>query len=387
MTKDKVTLVMVSSEVQFENRDAIEGKLRDLLVDSTALSIAVLVLVGLILLASVVGLFISYDMPAQTEKVVDLEYEQQGTFDYNVRLKPNDLFNDSDLEARQVLFSNLVERIDVTYTYNFSADQPVKQQQYKYEILTQFGTPGLWEKERLIVHPMTTSEPNFSVTFSISISEHIALINTFQEQTGARLDPAKLTFVARVQPEIDTVHGPINEPFEHRLTFSFEGMTIRRETGLENVAPGSFTQTKSIPMLTATQARWLRTGLVAGIVGSTLMLAGAAWLWTQGNREIDASERELVRAQKRVQGLLVGTDELPPMANGHVVVQVSNLDDLLDLADGTLRPVIYSPNGKGYVYCTIDGASGVRYIYRSKEEEAQNKTARGQNTGAEKEAS
>ncbi len=349
--------------------NAIENKLRDLLVDSPTLSLAVLAPVGLILIASVVGLFISYDLPTQSEKIVELAYEQQGAFDYNVHLKPNDLFNESDLDAHQVLFSNLLERIDVTYTYSFSADQPVKEQQYEYEILARFGSPELWEQERLIVSPVTTSDPNFSTTFSISIPKHIALINTFQEQTGARLDPAKLTFEARVRPEIDTVHGPINEPFEHRLTFSFEGMTIRRETGLENMAPGSFTQTKSVPLLTETETRWLRAGLIAGIVGATSILAGAAWLWAHGNREIDTSERELTKAQRRAQGLLVQTDEPLPMANGHIVVQVSNLDDLLDMADGTLSPVIYSSNGGGYVYCTIDGASGVRYIYRSKEEE------------------
>lgn len=340
-------------------------ELKSLLVDSPGLRWGWLALVGLLLLASGAGLYASFHTPTRAQEVTVLEHRQQGTFDYQVHLKPNDFFDESTLDARQVLLMELTDRLDVTFAYEFQASESVEDQAYEHQIIARFGDPELWEMERVVTGPVITSEPSFSATFPISVPQYITAAQTFQERVGARMDPARLTILARVRPRVNTAYGPINDPFEQDLTFFFQGSTIRRESDLTQTAADEIVRMESVPILTSTQVRWLRIGSGAGLGISLSLLAGIIWLWAQAERGIAAPERELQRARRQAGGLLVETEELPHLAEGHVEAKVHSLDDLLELAEETLRPIICSQNGQGYVYCAIDGASGVRYTYTS----------------------
>jgi hypothetical protein len=334
------------------------------LIETPALRWGLLIGIGLLLLASSVGLFVSYATPTRAEETTVLEHEQRGSFDYEVHLKPNDFFEEPKLGARQLLVMELADQLDITFAYDFQASQTVERQSYEHQIVARFGDPELYEKETPVMDPITTSDPSFSTTFSISIPEYISLTKSFREQTGVALDPAALTVVARTQPWVDTAHGSIEEPFEHRLRFAFDGATIRRDSDLEESVSGTMAETRDVPILSSAQRQWLRIGSGAGLVISVLLLSGVIWLQAEIDQQTSAAEKELQRARRRAEGLLIHADEPPPLTNGHVVTRVNSLDDLLDLANETLRPIIYSPNGQGYVYCAIDGSSGVRYTYK-----------------------
>jgi hypothetical protein len=360
----------------------LRNKMRRFLSISPLTAATILAFAVILLLASMLGLYVRRNLPRRSEQATAARYEQRATFDYDVTMKPNAFFDETEPGAPKVLLTDLAESVNVFYDYDFSVDRPAEEQRYRIEILRRFGNPELWEAEEVVVGPITTTQSAFSTTIPISIPQYVSTTQTFRKKTGTSLDPASLSLVARVQPDVQTSYGTIEQPLEHQLTFSFHGSKINRTTELEKVASGEVTETELVPVLSARQTRWLRIGSIAGMTLSLPLLAGVVWLWARAARETTAAEKELHRAQRRAQGLLVETEEQPPSRNGHVVTHVRDLDDLLDLADETLRPIICSRNGEGYVYCAIDGASGVRYTYKSPAEHGETRVRTGEKQDA-----
>jgi len=92
-------------------------------------------------------------------------------------------------------------------------------------------------------------------------------------------------------------------------------------------------------------------------------VASAAWRPQRGPRAAGAAEAELAAARGKLKRLLVPAEGLPPLRDGEVVVRLSSLDALLEMAQETIRPVVYCRNGRGPVYTIVEGLSSVRYEY------------------------
>ena len=319
-----------------------------------------LVLVAGLLAASLYGLYHALTTPAEKEISVPVAtYEQRGQFDYTVHLRPSSLFDTTELGPGQVYFSRLVDDVRMTFSYRLRSDQPLDLQgkQFKYQINATFGSEGLWEKSLALVPPTVASD-DITASFDLPLRQFTGLIDTIREETGAGMGSPKLTVVARVRPFVQTADGPIVEPFEQSLAFTFEGGTISVGEELTKSEPGTITQTAVERVLGLEQ---LRNASGGGVAATLLLLAGLGWLYSRGRVRVPAPEKGLQRARKKHKELLVRVEALPPVGEGQAVVRVDSLADLFTLAEEIYRPVIYSPDGAGYTYCVIDGLGSVRY--------------------------
>ena len=319
-----------------------------------------LVLVAGLLVASVYGLYYALTTPAEKEISVPVgNYEQRGQFDYTVHLRPSTLFDTTELGPGQVYFGRLVDDVRMTFSYRLGSDQPLGGKEFSYQISAALGVgaEGLWEKSFALVAPTVASD-DFSVSFDLPLQQFTELIETIRDETGAGMGSPKVTVVARVQPQVQTAHGPIVAPFEQSLVFTFEGGTISVGEDLVKSEPGTITETWVERVLGLERMRNASGG---GVAASLLLLAGLSWLYGRGKTRVPAPEKGLQRAQKKYKELLVRVQALPPVGEGQAVVQVDSLADLFTLAEEIYRPVIYSPDGAGYTYCVIDGLGSVRY--------------------------
>jgi len=329
-----------------------------------------LVLVAGLLVASVYGLYYALTTPAEKEISVPVAtYEQRGQFDYTVHLRPSTLFDVTELGPGEVYFDRLVDDVRMTFSYRLRSDQPLGLQgkEFGYQISVTLGAGGLWEKSLALIPPTVASD-DFTVSFDLPLRQFTALIDTIGEETGARTGSPQLTVVAWVEPDVQTAHGPIVEPFQQSLVFTIEGGTISVGEELAKSQPGTITETKVEQVLGLER---LRNASGGGVAATLLLLAGLGWLYGRGRVRVPAPEKGLQRAQKKYKELLVRVQALPPVREGQAVVQVDSLADLFALAEEIYRPVIYSPDGAGYTYCVIDGLGSVRYErseYSDKEE-------------------
>lgn len=331
-------------------------------IESQTVRIGAFLVVGLLLVASLFGMYYASLEPAEIHISTPVtQYEQQGTFDYRVQLVPNSLFETTQLGPGQVYFARLVDDIRMDFNYHLRTEQLVGEPEYTYQISAILGTPGLWEKTFTLIPPTTTNEEP-STSFVLPIPQFMDLIDTIREETQATTGTPRLTVRALVQPQAQSQYGPISEPFEQTLLLTFEGETIHIADNLVHTQAGQISETQVVPDSGRNQ---IRRASLAGLVFSLLLLAYLGWMYVQFRTHVPVAEKELARAKKRLKGLLVKADTVPPARTDHVVIQVHSLADLISMAEETYLPVIYTPNDDSVTYCVLAGSGAVRYQYVS----------------------
>lgn len=331
-------------------------------IESQTVRIGTFLVVGLLLVASLFGVYYTSQAPAEVQISTPVtRYDQRGAFDYRVQLVPNSLFETTQLGPGQVYFARLVDDIRMDFTYQLQSEQLVGEPEFTYQVSAILGAPGLWEKTFTLVPPTTTTEQP-ATSFVLPIPQFITLIDTIREETKATTGVPRLTVRAQVQPDAESEYGPITKPFEQTLLLTFEGETIHVADDLVKTQSGEISETQVVP---AEGRNLIRNASFAGLAISLLLLTYAGWLYVQFRTRIPATTVELTRAKKRLKGLLVKADTVPPAREEHVVIQVHSLADLINMAEETYLPVIYTPSDTGITYCVLAGSGAVRYQYVS----------------------
>lgn len=319
-----------------------------------------------ILIVSLIFLLRSFQSVGNGDVETLLEsYEQSGQYDYTVYLKPNTIYEQSQLPPGDIFFTQLVDHISMQYQYKFNSDQSYEDQQFLYSVSAKFGSEGFWEKEIVLLPTTITTESDFSVTFALPIDESMAIQDTFMNETRANLTNPKLTLNVHVEPQIETDHGTLDEPFDHALAFSLDELNIKPETQLEKSVFGTLTSESAKNNRPQGQARLQRFFSGLGILISLIIIAYIIWIYYEEWKSRSEDSRDFHYAQKRLGGLFVETAQLTPLGEKEEVIQLSSLRDLVNLADETLRPVLYSKREDGSLAFVILRLGYVRYEYHT----------------------
>ena len=140
-----------------------------MLINSAAVRVTSFLLVGGLLAASLFGFHQTWTVPSERQVSIPVvNYQQQGRFHYTVYLKPSTLFATTELGPGQIYFARLVDNISMTFSYRFSSDQPLEEADFAYKATATFGSPGLWERQFVLIPPTTATQANFSFSFNRS---------------------------------------------------------------------------------------------------------------------------------------------------------------------------------------------------------------------------
>lgn len=182
-------------------------------------------LLSLLLIGSVFGVWKAYTMWQEREEAFPLvSYEHRGEFDYSVYVGSTHLFGspppetpEGGAEARPLYFTNIINDIDVKFTYKFASYSPVKEVSSEVNIVAIITGPSGWKKR----FPLTSASElgsSFSITLPLELEGFNEEINTIEEELGIRQKPAEenaydLVIEARVDVQANNGSKWIRDSF------------------------------------------------------------------------------------------------------------------------------------------------------------------------------
>ena len=333
----------------------------------------------------------SYELPAiLTAEKLELEgeladskegyregtrYEARGRFDYEVSLKPNELYETTVLSSDGlpgaeppaptqtlgpglVYFPKIVDNIEASFSYRFLCDRPISGQSQEVEITATIGNPGQWSKS-LVVMPETNKVGSFTIIFPIDIEYFTRVIDAIGQETGVPGTSHNITLKVDVHTIAQTDVGTINEAFTQTLGATLEKNTLIFDKELSRSQSGTIGGT-AVPG-DSREDRWRRLWII-GLVVALVALGYFGWSQTQlGLAMLSAGEAEAMRAGKKYRQVMVDIEQLPEVKATETVIPLNSLDDLARIADDLVKPVLHQVQEGRHSYCVIDGS--VRYVH------------------------
>lgn len=300
-------------------------------------------------------------------------YEHRGSFDYEVRLKSNSLYDtrvlrpprheSPSLTARppgEAYFLKILDLMKAKFSYHFVCDQPVRNLVEEVEVTAILEYPGMWSKTFTLV-PKTEKSGPFMVSFPVDVNRFKELTDTLRNELGFGAASHDLTIQAVIHTRADTDFGPIDEVFVHTLDGRLEASTLTWGDKLDKVQPGSITGTATT------------SGVSRDTIGSpiTLALALFGFLYVLRNytrakpEPMSQIEAEAQRARKKHKNVIVEVSELPPRKAEETVIPIESIDEIVKTADALLKPVLHQVEADKHTYCVIDGLTRYQYISQS----------------------
>ncbi len=308
-----------------------------------------------------------------------IRYEGEGRFDYEVYLKPNQLYETDVLRSEAppvaeppaeppaspqtlgpglLYFPRIISNIKASFSYQFLCDRPISEQSQEVEITATIENPGQWSKS-LVVVPETNKAGSFTISFPIDIQYFTMVIDAIGQEIGVRGSSHKIVIKADVRTVARTDLGMVNEVYTQTLSGKLEANTLTFDKELSGSQSGSIGGA-AIPGASGeggSRAPW-----IIGLVIALLALGYFGWSQTQLRlAPVSAGEAEAARARKKYRQMMVDVEELPGVKPTETVIPLNSLDDLVRIADDLVKPVLHQAEEGRHSYCIID--SGVRYLY------------------------
>jgi len=172
-----------------------------------------LVLVALLLLGSAYAIWWAFSIPTETaEQATLVSYQQEGEFDHQVYAQPGTL---STTGGTEVFYTNLIESMDVEFSYNFVPQEPVTQISHEVEISAVLENEGYWRYEDNLV-PKTERTGNFTLIFPLEATQFKDVISDIVTELGTisygSISPY-VTLKATVHTVAQTEFGWIEDDF------------------------------------------------------------------------------------------------------------------------------------------------------------------------------
>jgi len=307
-----------------------------------------------------------------------VSYIEEGWFDYEVSLKPNELYGPVVLKSEGppegepvpssssppqtlgpglIYFPKIIDNIQASFSYQFSCDIQISEQSEEVEIIAIIENPNKWSKSFVLV-PKTQKQGKFTISFPVDIHYFSNVIDAIRQETGAGGGAYNLKIEADVHTLAQTDLGKVDELYTQTLEGTLEGNTITLGHELSQSRSGSIggVTTSSSSGQAGLSMPWL-----AGLLVALLGLGYFSWNQVQLKPAISEVEAEAARAKKKYSQVMVDVEELPGVKTSETVIPLNSLDDLVRIADDLVKPVFHQAKEGRHTYCIIDG--GIRYLY------------------------
>ena len=328
-------------------------------------------LISLILIFAVVAslftVVYAYRIPeVVTEEGVKFKYGHRATYDYNVTLVPNMLYdNRTYLENPNTTFLKILKDVDVSYTYEFYSTAP-SEVNGTLAVTIVVGQLPLWKKvvDREVIE---FSESTATYTTHLNISKILNFTKAISNEIGIQASKyyVKLVMEPKIKAVIDGETVTESRPttftidldltsglalFSQREFYSETPVTYKRVR--ENYVYLGFA-TLTVPQFRLASAIPLAASLA--LLGSTLI--------ANRDRILGAASAESERISRRYKSILVNVSEAPSEGS-RSVVDVKEFKDLVKVAESLAKPIMhFSTSGQStkHVYFVTDGDVLYRY--------------------------
>jgi hypothetical protein len=160
------------------------------------LKVSLVILTLVLLLASGFGVWKASTMPQERKETVTLiNYQHQGEFNYLVYVEPGLLFSSppaeiseaeaEEEEGRTLYFTNMIDDIDISFTYGFAPDYIVEDVFSAVDIVAIIHGPSGWQKEVPVISDIGQGD-YFTIYFPLELEEFDEIINDIEDELELR---------------------------------------------------------------------------------------------------------------------------------------------------------------------------------------------------------
>ena len=216
-------------------------------IKSPWLKVSLVTLSLLLLLGSIFWMVRGLTKSLEWEETVTLaNYMHQGEFYYLVDIEAGYLFSTTPTEFPRIIpeeeetestqyFSNIIEEINVSFTYAFDPDYWVNEVNSDVDIFAIIHGPSGWQKEVLL--KSGSGDDSCTVSFPLDLDYFNEIINDIENELGVRYQYTEtnvynLIIEARVNVNVDTGKEWIEDTFVQPMEIGIGADTLTWDTEL-----------------------------------------------------------------------------------------------------------------------------------------------------------
>lgn len=318
------------------NKKQINKKIRIALIAAVICAFAVLALFLYKLTSS----------PSMEEQKVSLySYHSKSSVNYEVSLRPNDLFEELNQGEDQVYLTNLVDSIKASYTYQFTGDYQadIKGNYEIVAVLEGYTTDkeqktSIWKKQFTVVPKTNFNAKDNKITIKRDAVLNIGIYNNFlkkiKDETKVSSDVA-VSALMNVNLNAMTDKGLIQDTISSSIVFPFDTYYFKISKQQIDDKPGVIQETKEVP----SSGNLYR--LIFYIIALVILLIFliALLMLTSNSITNDPFLKNLKRIFKKYGGRLIAFNtEISIIGDSFLV---KSIEDLVRLSDEIGKPIIY----------------------------------------------
>ncbi|MCD6340544.1 MAG: hypothetical protein J7L51_01150 [Desulfurococcales archaeon] len=328
-------------------------------------------LISLILIfavvASIFTIVYAYRIPeVVTKEGIRFKYGHRVTYDYNVTLAPNILYNNrTSLENPNTTFLKLLRDVNISYNYEFYSTAPSKVSGNLTATVIVGQTP-LWKKA-LDYKVIKFSGSTATFSTYLNISKILNFTKTISDEIGIQASKYYVKLVMEPKVKASIKGEAVTESYPTSFTIDLDltsGLALFSQREFHSETPVTYKEVSEnyvylgFATLTVSQFRLISAiPLIASLIllGSTII--------ANRDRILGTTSAESERISKRYRSILVNVSEAPS-EESMTVIDVKQFKDLVKVAESLAKPIIhFSTSGQStkHIYFVTDGDVLYRY--------------------------
>jgi len=289
----------------------------------------------------------------QEQKNTLYSYNNKGTINYTVFLKPNILYDTDSLDEGQLYLTEFIDYIKTTLNYEFSGERETDiEGDYgvaaKVQGFTRDGeeVKNIWEKNYILVPQKSFSIKDKTISIKEEIEIKLDEYNTFAKEIieVSKINcQTNLSIIMNVNFKGNTDKGPIEEVISPAMVIQLNTSMFQISGNTNIEKPGTIEETTQV-QLPVNKSQVIFYGVIIGILSVTLILL---IFFTVSTAVTDPLEKKLKRIFKKHGDRLVALNS-EMAATSEKCSEVYSMEDLVRIADEIGKPIMYrySPNYK-----------------------------------------
>lgn len=282
----------------------------------------------------------------EEQKIPVYTYNNRGSINYTVFLKPNNLYESNSLEEGKFYITEFVGHISTNFNYEFTGER-TPDLKGKYEILAKVqGFTGegeklknIWEKNYVILRNKSFEIKDTTKTITEEVKLNLEPYNEFVKEikeASKISSQTMLTLVMNITVEGTTDKGPIEETISPSLIIPLDTAMFEIGGNTTIDKPGVIEETTQV-QIPVNPKTVLLYGIIIGLL--TLALIFVIFFIKIAPSK-DPYEKLLKKVFKNHGDRLVALNsEL--LINNSNTISVKSIEDLVKIADEIGKPILY----------------------------------------------
>lgn len=322
-----------------------------------------------LLVSSLFMIVYAYQLPlVKTEERVLFQLSAKGSFQYNVSLLKNELYEVNMIRDPDKLFLKLVDKINVETVYSFSTEPPSQIIDNSLSVEIYLSQPQVWNKK---ISSALVQSPQNIINYNITLDIPTLILIAKNISQGLDLVGSRYTiFVNCTASTRFTALGSTHRvvfPYSSQINIDLVSKTVefsRRD------AYNNSTQKEYKTQETTVNLGFLELGVVTLRYASVIMFVIStipllAYVGLNTYSSMNKPKRNIKHLIRKYSSLIVDAGSMPQGDLGNIV-KLKSLEDLVKISQSIIKPIVHISKGDKHVFYVID--EGLVYLYEHEEQ-------------------